>query len=549
MPKTVSLLFLLPALLLPAVLLGACGQSSVTALPDVPVVSAPRAPAPAVTAALSLRVFVPSAASLAPQFVSGATSSLRIQVGVFDTTVTLASAACTATEGGRSCLFRLNVAPGSAQTLVVSTFDAAGRLLGTASSVVRLTAGQDNLLSLTLTGVAASAVFAVTDRAADVTLTSGGALLDRGGSYALSVALLDAAGQVILNPGRPGEKVSVSSPAFTVMAVGTGLYSVTAPEPTGTEQKAVLSVTAADGTVLGSMSLSVPAQRLSLSLDSASPVAGSNLAFTARLLTARGRALPLAGRPVILKTTDGTFSSSKAGTDALLTDVAGTLSSGVYVGAASGTPGTVTASQDGVTASASFTSVAGAASTTSSKVTLSPASVRVRGSSTLSVTLQDAVGNPVTAAPAVSVTSGTSTVGSVSVNGNVFTYTVTAASMPETATFTVTSGGRAVGAANLLVSASALSVSDGLSALVSGSSRYDFQDAAPHVFTLSEPGYDGAFTVSSSNAGVASASVSGGALTVTPGSSGGFSTISVKDASGQTFSFDVSVTTGSLTIN
>lgn len=550
-PGSAVLLFLLPALLL-----GACGQGAVTAAPDASVVAAPlpvvAAPLPVVMATLSLRVAIPApsaALQLRPQFVSGATSSVRVQVGAFDTTVTLASAACTPASGGRSCLLRLNVAPGKAQALVVSAYDASGRLLGASSSVVDLTAGQDNPLSLTLTGVAVSGSVNLTDRAADVTLTPGGALLDRGGAYALSVALLDAGGQVILDPGRPAEGVSVSSPAFTVVKGGTGLYSVTAPEPGGAEQKATLSVKSADGAVLSTLALSVPAQQLTLALDSGSPVAGSNLPFTARLLTARGRPLPIAGRAVVLSTSGAVFASSKGATDTLLTDVAGTLSSSVSVGLASGTPGTLTASQDGVSASVSFVSTPGAASTTSSKVTLSPASVRAGGSSALSVTLQDAAGNPVTTPPTVSVTSGVSTLGPVSVNGNVFTYAVTAAALPETATFTVTSGGRVLGTANLLVSAAPLTVSDGAAALVSGSSRYDFQNSSAHAFTLGEAGYAGVFTASSSNAGVATLSVNGSVLTVTPGSTGGFSTVTVKDASGQSFSFDVSVITVTLTIN
>jgi len=66
---------------------------------------------------------------------------------------------------------------------------------------------------------------------------------------------------------------------------------------------------------------------------------------------------------------------------------------------------------------------------------------------------------------------------------------------------------------------------------------------------LVEPGYSGTFTSVSSNTGVASVNLVGNVLTVTPGSTAGISTITVTDANGQRFSFDVSVTVVSLIID
>ena len=535
MPKTAALLFLLPALLL-----GACGQPTVVA---PPVVVAP------VASTLSLRIFIPTAVkgqSLNPQFVSGATSSLRVQLGSLDTTVALSAATCTSVSGGQSCTFNLNVAPGTNQTLIVSAYDASSHLLGTSTRTVSIIGGQDNPLTLTLTGIAASASVSFTNRAADITAgPSGSLLLDLGGSYSVGISLQDAAEQTILNPGRPTETVTSSNPGFTVSSAGTGSFSVVAPNPIGLAQSTTVTVKDAGGAVLATQVLTVPAQKVTLNLSNTAPVAGSTLLATAKLTSARGQALSIAGRVVTFGTTDGSF---PGGSPTASTDGTGMASLNILTGTVSGTTGTVTATENGVTASSSYTSVVGAANTTTSSVVLSPAALKVNGTGSLSVTLKDANNNPIITAPSVMV-SGSTTLGAVSQSGNVFTYAVTAAAAPETASFTVTSGGNTVGSANLVVSAYPLTVSDGGVALTSGSSQYDFQNGNAHTFTVAESNYPGAFSVTSSNTAAASASISGGVLTVTPNSTAGFSTITVTDTFGQSFTFTVSVTTGSLTIN
>lgn len=535
MPKTAALLFLLPALLL-----GACGQSNVAA--------PPAAVAPAAST-LSLQIFIPTAVkglSLTPQFVSSATSSLRVQLGSLDTTLALTVATCTSVSGGQSCTFSLNVAPGANQTLTVSAYDASSHLLGTSTSTVSVTAGQDNPLTLTLTGTAASASISFTNRPGDLTTgLSGSLLLDLGGSYSVGVSLQDVAGQTILNPGRPTETVTSSNPSFTVSSTGTGTFSVVAPDPIGAAQSTTVTVKDAGGAVLATQVLSVPAQKVTLNLSNTAPVAGSTLLATAKLTSARGQALNIAGRVVTFGTTDGSF---PGGSPTASTDATGMASLNILTGTVSGTTGTMTATENGVTASSSYTSVAGAANTTTSSVVLSPAALKVNGTGSLSVTLKDANNNPVIAAPSVTVSGGT-TLGAASQSGNVFTYVVTAAAAPETASFTVTSGGNTVGGANLVVSAYPLTISDGSVALTSGSSQYDFQDGNSHTFTVAESNYTGAFSLTSSNTAVASAFLFRGSLNVSPNGTAGFSTITVTDTFGQSFTFTVSVTTGSLTIN
>lgn len=557
MSRTAALLFLLPALLL-----GACGQTTPVAAPPLPVVAPAPAPAPApVASTLSLRVFIPGVISgqsvrpqsinpqpVHPQYVSAATTSLRVQLGSFDTTLALSSAACVATPSGQSCTFNLNVSAGEAQTLTVSAYDAASRLLGTSTSTVTVVQGQDNSMALTLTGVAASASVTVQGRAADVTTgAEGRLLLDLGGSYSLGTALKDAAGQLILNPGRPTETLSSSNSSFAVSETGGGTFSLMAPDPSGSDQTTTLSVRDALGALLATQTLTVPAQQALLSLSTSAPVAGSSLLATARLTSARGRPLSVLGRRVTFSASSGSFANSETSAETASTDAAGMVSVSLYTGSISGTGSTVTLSSDGAVASASYTSVAGAANTTTSSVSLSPASVKVGGASTLTVTLKDRNNNPVTTVPGVTVNGG-AILGTAAHSGNVFTYAVTAASAPGTTSFTVSSGGNPVGSANLLTTTCPFTLSDGGVALVSGT-QYDFRNGSAHTFAVGDTGCTGAFSARSSNTAVATVSVNGGVLSVTPGSTAGYSTIAVTDSSGQKFPFDVSVTTASLTIN
>jgi hypothetical protein len=53
----------------------------------------------------------------------------------------------------------------------------------------------------------------------------------------------------------------------------------------------------------------------------------------------------------------------------------------------------------------------------------------------------------------------------------------------------------------------------------------------------------------SSNTAAAAVSVTGGVLTVTPKTTAGFSTITMSDGFGHSFTFTVSLTTASLVIN
>ena len=531
-------------LLLTSLLLAACGPSALPGTETPP-------PVTVTTTRVSVSIRIPAAPasqSLAPQYVPTTTTQLRIRIGGTDQTlpVTPGSSNCVTGTDGTTCTFTLslNVAAGNGLTLLVDALDSNLTVLSTASKTVDVQLGQDNPLSITLVGVAAGASYAFTDRAGDV--TAGATTdLDRGGAYAVGVALSDPSGQIIVDPGRPDDLLCSSNPDFAVTAAATkGRFTVTAPEPAGQDQTATLSVVVgndcATGTTLTSGTVRVPAQTLVLDLSTSSPVAGSTLLATATLRTARGNPLPLSGRSVAFTTTNGNVTSP------VLTGAAGTATGTVTTSPTVGS-GTVTATAGGVSQSASFTSVAGTPTQVTSSMVFAPDAVKVSAQSTLTLTVNDANGNPVSTTPAITAPAG-ATVTLTGTNGNVFTYTVTAPATPGTYRFSASVNGTVVGQADLVTTPYPLVVLNGATPLVAGS-RYDFTSSAAKTFTVQETQYSGAFTVTSSNAAVATASISGGTLTVTPGSGVGITTITVSDANGQSFAFDVSVTAVTLVIN
>lgn len=530
-------------LLLTSLLLASCGPSSLPGTETPP-------PVAVTTTRVSVSIKIPAAPapqSLAPQYVPTTTTQLRIRIGGTDQTlpVTPGSSNCVTGTDGTTCTFTLslNVAAGNGLTLLVDALDSNLTVLSTASKTVDVQLGQDNPLSITLVGVAAGASYAFTDRAGDV--TAGATTdLDRGGAYAVGVALSDPSGQIIVDPGRPDDLLCSSNPDFTVTAATKGRFTITAPEPTGQDQTATLSVVVgndcATGTALSSGTVRVPAQTLVLDLSTSSPVAGSTVLATATLKTARGNPLPLSGRSVTFTTTNGSVISP------VLTGSAGTATGTVTTSPSVGT-GTVTATAGGVSQSASFTSVAGTPTQVTSSMVFAPDTVKVSAQSTLTLTVNDANGNPVSTTPAITAPAG-ATVTLTGTSGNVFTYTVTAPATPGTYRFSAGVNGTIVGQADLVTTPYPLMVLNGATPLVAGS-RYDFTSSAAKTFTVQEAQYSGAFTVTSSNAAVATASISGGTLTVTPGSGVGISTITVSDANGQSFAFDVSVTAVTLVIN
>jgi len=135
--KTAAVLFLLPALLL-----GACNQL-IPVGQDTPTAAQP------IKAQLTLNLFIPT--GLKSQYISSATSSLRVRVGRFDTTLPLSTATCTAASGGQACTFVVNVAPGPGQALTIDLYDGSSRLLSTVSGSIDILAGQANVFNLTLT--------------------------------------------------------------------------------------------------------------------------------------------------------------------------------------------------------------------------------------------------------------------------------------------------------------------------------------------------------------------------------------------------------------
>jgi len=502
----------------------------------------------------TLRVFIPtatvSASSLRPQYLPTTTAGLRVRLPGFDQTypVGVGAPGCTTVTGGVSCTFTLTVAAGANQALRIDALDAANHVLSTSTQSVNIIKSQNNAFDVLLTGVAAAGLGSLTptSRAAEVTASTGSAVLDRGGAFSFGVALRDASGQTILDPGLPSFTVCSSNAAFTVTGAATTTPVVTAPEPTGVAQTATLFIPA-DGNcsttagTLASTTLTVPAFTLAVTVP-ASIVAGSSAVTSAQLLTARGNPLTVAGRTIAFSTSAGTVSQASAATDAT-----GQASVNV-VAPTTITTGTVTASSAGVSSTASFSTTAGTANSTTSTVAVTPDTLLVGASSSVTVTLKDANGNPVTTTPTLTGTNGV-TIGAATAAGNVFTFPVTApasiSTNPTNITFTAQVGGNTVGTGALIVKANPVAITVGNQPIAP---VFDFTSGTTQTFNLNQPGSTGVFTSASSNTGVATASISGGVLSVTPVGAG-LTTITITDQYGQQVTFDVSVTTVSITVH
>ncbi|WP_027483044.1 PQQ-binding-like beta-propeller repeat protein [Deinococcus pimensis] len=118
------------------------------ATPTAPLAATPSA----ATARVTLSLLVPGVtnASVRPQYVSSATSSLTLTLD--DATTTVNTDTCTSTTDGRVCTTTLIVAPGSHQITARtwSGTNGTGTLLSDATTTVTLTAGTRNTLDLRL---------------------------------------------------------------------------------------------------------------------------------------------------------------------------------------------------------------------------------------------------------------------------------------------------------------------------------------------------------------------------------------------------------------
>jgi len=533
------LLFLLPALLL-----AACGSTPATGTPVTPT---PTQPAPVIPEPTPTPTPAPTTGMLTLTVVlqnaqANSATALRVQYAGSDQTIDLSRQPSTEVAGGRQYSLTLTLPAADQQALTVTAANATGDSLGTSSQALTLAAGGSTALILTLGGIVKTASFGPLDRASDVTTENGTQMLDLGGAYHGAVSLQDAAGGTVLTSATL--TLTSSNPAFVVTAASDGSYTVTAPDPTGAAQSTTLSVglTGPSGTVqvLASENLIVPAETVALTLSNTAPVAGSPLLATAALHSARGRALPVAGRPVTFSAQSGIAPASPVATDASGSATA-TLVSAPQVG-----EGTVTASVDGVISSAAaFHSVAGTPSHVTSTVTLRDSVLQVQGSTVLTVTLRDLNGNPVTATPIIRVDG--LTLSAPTRSGDTLMYTVTASLHTNTSIINILVDGQDVGQATLTVKPYPIVVMDGNTTLTSGSSRFDFKSRTPHSFMASEQAYGFDLRASSSNSAVATVNLQGGVLTVTPGTQAGFATITLSDTHdttfSQTFKFEVSVTT------
>jgi len=337
---------ILPALALLTLTLAACGQT--TSL------TSPANVQPELQSNLQLTLFVPAASTVGPQYISASTTSLRIQVGDIDQNFQLSDG--TPVNGGTQYRFAVKVAPGPQQVVKISTFNAQNQLLSQAAQSLDLAPGGTNTFDLTLVGEAVTAGLTFD---ANSNVTSGpSVLLDRGGAYTLGSALKDASGNTILDAGRPTDILCSSDGTFTISG-GNGAFTLNAPEPIDVAQNTILTAHVGDCTTptLGQISVSVPAEQITVTLPNATPDVSSPLIATASLKTAQGNALPVAGRNITFTVTE---QNAQISTFSGVTDAAGQLTttaqSALLTGGTGGTTGTVTASSGAVSGLNTYTS-------------------------------------------------------------------------------------------------------------------------------------------------------------------------------------------------
>lgn len=227
-------------------LLAACGGGGSHTTPSVPGTSA-ASPASSAKATAQFTVLVPPAtkqsASLKPAYVSPATQSMTVSVlqgstSVFNQTVglTASSTGCASSLAGVTCTLSVGLAPGS-YTASISTYDGAngaGNVLSTAQNVAfTLTAGQNNVIPLTLSGIPTNII------------------ASSAGQNAVYVLAQDVDGNFIVGAGAP-----------TFTATGSGATVATITQPTATAPNkigfAVASPAPAPGTETVNVTASYP---------------------------------------------------------------------------------------------------------------------------------------------------------------------------------------------------------------------------------------------------------------------------------------------------
>jgi hypothetical protein len=223
---------------LSAAIIAGCGS---TGGPRPPVAAGPgTAPATVGSASLTFRLdgvmptAAPASTKRAPSFLSPATASLTIDIktvggGVeasgYPVTVPLSvtSSSCTSSQLTYSCQINApNLLASVAYTASLSTADASGSVLSSASTTFTLTANTANVIGLTLAGIPHA--IQVSSASANVVGSAAGGLTLYGASpQPITVNAVDVDGDLIIGPGAP---------TFTVSAASSTGWTVATPAPT-----------------------------------------------------------------------------------------------------------------------------------------------------------------------------------------------------------------------------------------------------------------------------------------------------------------------------
>jgi hypothetical protein len=229
------------------VLLAACGGGHGAA---VPTAAGPAQTSSGTKAPLSIRIDVPTTTSASgrrvPKYVSPATTQAVIDIKSGGTSIanypqtvglTPTSGGCSSTLASTQCVIALSLLPGS-YTLSLTLEDAANTALSQAQAVpVNIIAGQANVVTLTVGGLAASVqIVPITSRRMQI---AGNAVSVYGNvPIQFETLALDADSNVIVGPGAPVPTAALTSGAQATLtppsASSPNLWTIT-PHYTATD--------------------------------------------------------------------------------------------------------------------------------------------------------------------------------------------------------------------------------------------------------------------------------------------------------------------------
>ena len=179
----------------------------------------------------------PTLDNRSPQYLSPATQSIAIAITgpttvTATTNLTIGSSGCTGSLASTVCTLTVpGLAPGS-YTATLTTYDqtgGAGKILSAAQAIpFTITAGQNNAINITLSGVPASTLVLPANSTSSSNGSGGYDIIGQG-AHPFAVESLDADGNIIAGPGAPLFSIGTPSGALSGVITSPSTTAVSAP--------------------------------------------------------------------------------------------------------------------------------------------------------------------------------------------------------------------------------------------------------------------------------------------------------------------------------